>query len=130
MPGLRGASLTPSLTQVDAVAKQVDRQALSVSANWLWNFFVVMITPTLIENLAWKGYLVFMCLNLSFVPVCPPSFPCCLDRWLMTQIVYFFYPETANLTLEEIDYLFMDRRSRPGSVQEVREDVVKDDSLS
>lgn len=28
-----------------------------------------MITPTLIENLAWKGYLIFMCLNLVFVPV-------------------------------------------------------------
>ena len=25
------------------------------------------------------------------------------------QIVYFFYPETANLTLEEIDFLFTDR---------------------
>ncbi|CAG8939573.1 unnamed protein product [Penicillium salamii] len=66
-------------------------QAIGVSANWLWNFFVVMITPTLIEDLAWKGYLIFMCLNLVFVP-----------------IVYFFYPETANLTLEEIDFLFTD----------------------
>ena len=24
------------------------------------------------------------------------------------QIVYYFYPETANLTLEQIDYLFID----------------------
>jgi hypothetical protein len=46
-----------------------DSQAIGISANWLWNFFVVMITPTLIQNLAWKGYLIFMCLNLSFVPV-------------------------------------------------------------
>lgn len=30
-----------------------------------------------------------MCTNLAFVP-----------------LVYFCYPETANLTLEEIDYLF------------------------
>ena len=30
-----------------------------------------MITPTLIQNLAWKGYLIFMCLNLVFVPVRP-----------------------------------------------------------
>ncbi|OOQ81535.1 hexose carrier protein [Penicillium brasilianum] len=71
-------------------------QAIGISANWLWNFFVVMITPTLIENLAWKGYLIFMCLNLAFVP-----------------IVYFLYPETANLTLEEIDFLFTDRARRP-----------------
>ncbi|KAJ5390444.1 uncharacterized protein N7496_001512 [Penicillium cataractarum] len=72
------------------------KQAIGISANWLWNFFVVMITPTLIENLAWKGYLIFMCLNLAFVP-----------------IVYFFYPETANLTLEEIDFLFTDRARHP-----------------
>ncbi|KAJ5749189.1 uncharacterized protein N7511_010885 [Penicillium nucicola] len=71
-------------------------QAIGISANWLWNFFVVMITPTLIQDLAWKGYLIFMCLNLIFVP-----------------IIYFFYPETANLTLEEIDFLFTDRARYP-----------------
>lgn len=63
--------------------------AVGISANWLWNFFVVMITPTLITKLAWKGYLIFMALNFAFVP-----------------LVYFCYPETANLTLEEMDYLF------------------------
>ncbi|KAL5434728.1 hypothetical protein PMIN06_011303 [Paraphaeosphaeria minitans] len=63
--------------------------AVGISANWIWNFFVVMITPTLLNNLEWKGYLIFMCLNFSFVP-----------------LVYFCYPETSNLTLEEIDWLF------------------------
>ncbi|KAF1976908.1 putative Myo-inositol transporter 1 [Bimuria novae-zelandiae CBS 107.79] len=43
--------------------------AVGISANWLWNFFVVMITPTLLNNLEWKGYLIFMCLNFSFVPL-------------------------------------------------------------
>ncbi|KAE8350653.1 general substrate transporter [Aspergillus coremiiformis] len=65
-------------------------QALGVSANWLWNFFVALIGPILINDLAWKGYLIFMCFNLAFVP-----------------LLYFFYPETANLNLEEIDSLFM-----------------------
>lgn len=50
-----------------------------------------MITPTLLTNLAWKGYLIFMCLNFAFVP-----------------LVYFCYPETTNLTLEEIDWLFLE----------------------
>lgn len=50
-----------------------------------------MITPILLNRLAWKGYLVFMCTNFAFVP-----------------LVYFCYPETANLTLEEIDYIFSD----------------------
>ncbi|OAL22877.1 hypothetical protein AYO22_06785 [Fonsecaea multimorphosa] len=71
---------------------RVRGQAIGISANWFWNFIVVMITPTLISNLAWKGYLIFMCLNFAFVP-----------------LVYFCYPETANLTLEEIDFLFTDR---------------------
>ncbi|KAL9094264.1 MAG: hypothetical protein Q9165_003404 [Trypethelium subeluteriae] len=63
--------------------------AIGISSNWTWNFFVVMITPTLIANLKWKGYLIFMCLNFAFIP-----------------LVYFCYPETANLTLEEIDHLY------------------------
>lgn len=50
-----------------------------------------MITPILLNRLAWKGYLVFMATNFLFVP-----------------LVYFCYPETANLTLEEIDYIFAD----------------------
>ena len=49
-----------------------------------------MITPVIINRLKWKAYLTFMCTNFAFVP-----------------LVYFCYPETANLTLEEIDYLFI-----------------------
>ncbi|PYH93646.1 sugar transporter [Aspergillus ellipticus CBS 707.79] len=71
-------------------------QAIGISANWLWNFFVAMIAPTLIQDLAWKGYLIFVCFNLAFVP-----------------LIYFYYPETANLTLEEIDSLFMGGQPRP-----------------
>lgn len=48
-----------------------------------------MITPVIISHLQWKAYLIFMCTNLAFIP-----------------LIYFFYPETANLTLEEIDYLY------------------------
>ncbi|KAI1851200.1 hypothetical protein JX266_003275 [Neoarthrinium moseri] len=73
--------------------------AVGVSSNWLWNFFVVMITPTLINNLMWKGYLIFMALNFAFIP-----------------LVYFCYPETSNLTLEEIDWLFLE----PGAVKRSR----------
>lgn len=51
-----------------------------------------MVTPTLLTNLAWKGYLIFMCLNFAFVP-----------------LVYFCYPETTNLSLEEIDWLFLEK---------------------
>ena len=71
--------------------------AVGISANWIWNFVVVMITPTLLTNLKWKGYLIFMCLNFAFVP-----------------LVYFVYPETSNLTLEDIDYLFTKESEHKG----------------
>jgi hypothetical protein len=61
-----------------------------------------MVTPTLLSSLAWKGYLIFMALNFAFIPLI-----------VCTQICY---PETANLTLEEVDWLFYEgdvvKRSR------------------
>lgn len=56
----------PEILPLHARAKG---SAIGVSSNWLWNFFVVMITPTLINNLKWKGYLLFMALNFSFIPL-------------------------------------------------------------
>ncbi|KAK9428528.1 general substrate transporter [Lipomyces doorenjongii] len=70
--------------------------ATAISCNWICNFFIVMITPTLISQLQWKAYLIFMCLNLAFIP-----------------LLYFFYPETANLTLEEIDLLYAEPGTSP-----------------
>ncbi|EXL60717.1 hypothetical protein FOCG_00010 [Fusarium oxysporum f. sp. radicis-lycopersici 26381] len=64
--------------------------SIGISSNWMWNFVVVMITPTIIDKLQWKAYLIFMCTNFAFIP-----------------LVYFCYPETTNLTLEEVDYLFV-----------------------
>jgi hypothetical protein len=55
----------------------------------LWNFFIVMITPVLIKQISWGTYLLFGALNACFIP-----------------IIYFFYPETAGRSLEEIDLIF------------------------
>lgn len=63
--------------------------AIGISSNWLWNFTVVMITPVIINRLQWKAYLIFMITNFLFVPV-----------------FYFFFPETSNLRLEDIDLIF------------------------
>lgn len=49
----------------------------------------VMITPILIDGLAWKTYIIFMATNIVFIP-----------------IIYLFFPETSNLALEEVDYIF------------------------
>lgn len=63
--------------------------AIGVSSNWLWNFTVVMITPVIINRIQWKAYLIFMITNFLFIP-----------------IIYFYYPETSNLRLEDIDLIF------------------------
>lgn len=64
--------------------------SISVSAHWLWNFFIVMISPVLISRIGWRTYLIFMVLLALFIPV-----------------IYFYYPETSNLSLEDIDLIFL-----------------------
>lgn len=76
----------PEILPLDARSRGT---AIGISSNWIWNFAVVMITPVIINRLQWKAYLIFMATNLSFVP-----------------IFYFFYPETSNLRLEDIDQIF------------------------
>ncbi|EXJ73621.1 uncharacterized protein A1O5_03383 [Cladophialophora psammophila CBS 110553] len=63
--------------------------ATSTSANWIFNFLVVMITPVSFSSIKWKTYLVFAVINAAMVPV-----------------VYVFYPETAYRSLEEMDTIF------------------------
>ncbi|KAK1658669.1 hypothetical protein BDP55DRAFT_758300 [Colletotrichum godetiae] len=63
--------------------------AVRFNSNWLWNFLVVMITPVIINQLQWKAYLIFVITNFLIVP-----------------IIYFFYPETSNFRLEDIDEFF------------------------
>ncbi|KAH8732018.1 general substrate transporter [Phaeosphaeriaceae sp. PMI808] len=50
---------------------------------------LVEVTPPGIENLHWRFYIIWTIFNFSFIP-----------------IVYFFYPETAGRTLEDIDRIF------------------------
>ncbi|PKX97351.1 putative MFS monosaccharide transporter [Aspergillus novofumigatus IBT 16806] len=63
--------------------------AISTCNNWLFNFTVVMITPVMIEHIGWGTYLFFAAWNAVFIPV-----------------IWFFYPETAGRSLEEIDLIF------------------------
>ena len=82
LPWLYPAELSPIKTRAKA-------NAVSTCSNWLFNFTVVMITPVMVDRIQWGTYLFFAALNASFIPV-----------------IYFFYPETANRSLEEIDLIF------------------------
>ena len=86
----------------------------------MWNFCIVMITPTLINRIGSYTYIIFTLLLAAFVPmyVSPLThfnLPPTSDARTTTHqhrpnlfcSVYFCYPETSNLSLEEIDNLFL-----------------------
>ncbi|KAH8426381.1 sugar porter family MFS transporter [Aspergillus melleus] len=63
--------------------------ALSTSANWIFNFMVVMITPVAFDSIGYKTYIIFAVINAFMFP-----------------FVYFFFPETRYRSLEEMDNIF------------------------
>ncbi|KAH9828332.1 sugar transporter STL1-like [Teratosphaeria destructans] len=82
LPWLYPAEINPIKTRAKA-------NAVSTISNWLWNFTVVMFTPPFTSASPYGCYLFFALCNALFVPV-----------------IYFFYPETAGRSLEEIDLIF------------------------
>ncbi|KAF9265000.1 general substrate transporter [Marasmius fiardii PR-910] len=63
--------------------------ALSTASNWTFNFMVVMVTGPAFENIDYGTYIIFAVLNAFIVPV-----------------VFFFFPETAGRSLEDMDIIF------------------------
>ncbi|KAF6841018.1 sugar transporter [Colletotrichum musicola] len=78
-------------TEINSLSMRTKGAALGTATNWIVNFAVVEVTPPGIAGLGWRFYIIWTVLNLSFVPV-----------------VYFFYPETAGRTLEDVDRFFAD----------------------
>jgi hypothetical protein len=66
-----------------------------------------MVTPTMIANITWKAYFVFMaCVSDA------PKFGLENLQLIQTELCFraydfFLFPETKGLSLEEIDYLFL-----------------------
>ncbi|KIY00818.1 uncharacterized protein Z520_03484 [Fonsecaea multimorphosa CBS 102226] len=73
-------------TEINSLPMRTKGAALGTATNWIFNFMVVEITPIGIQNLQWKFYIIWTILNASFVP-----------------LIYLFYPETADRSLEDID---------------------------
>lgn len=63
--------------------------SLAMSTNWICNYAVVQATLPGIEKLGYKFWVIWAVICFSFI-----------------LITYFFYPETANRTLEDIDRFF------------------------
>ncbi|KAK9779846.1 putative General substrate transporter [Seiridium cardinale] len=72
--------------------------AIATTGNWIFNFMVVMVTPVAFANIHWRTYVVFAVINAFIVPC-----------------VYFFYPETAGRSLEEMDEIFHDVHGPKGA---------------
>ena len=62
---------------------------ISTAVSWLFNFLVVEVTPIAFTTIGYRYFIVYAVINASCFPV-----------------VYFFYPETAGRSLEEIDEIF------------------------
>ncbi|KAF2832636.1 general substrate transporter [Ophiobolus disseminans] len=76
--------------------------AISTAANWICNYIIVQITPSAISNIGWRTYIIFAVLNALWVP-----------------IIFFFFPETKGLELEDVDRLFSGEASRVDLVEKV-----------
>jgi hypothetical protein len=66
---------------------------------------VVMITPVAFANIGYQTYIIFAVINLAIVPS-----------------VYFFFPETAGRSLEEMDEIFH-KTTTPFDVVKVAHDM-------
>ncbi|EUC38157.1 hypothetical protein COCCADRAFT_57611, partial [Bipolaris zeicola 26-R-13] len=88
------------LYQVEIVPLRIRGPAngLSTSANWLLNFVVVFITPIAFQRISYRTWIIFAVTNFAIIP-----------------LVYFFYPETAFRSLEEVDVIFQLADDAPGN---------------
>jgi hypothetical protein len=81
-------------TEINALEMRTKGASLAMATNWIMNYMVAEVTPSGIANLGWRFWIIWAVLCASFVP-----------------ITFFFYPETANRSLEDIDRFF---ESKPG----------------
>ncbi|BGP40963.1 hypothetical protein JCM10450v2_004968 [Rhodotorula kratochvilovae] len=77
--------------EIMPLATRAAGASLSSMSNWVFNFVVVMVSPPALASIQGRYYIVYAILNALLVPM-----------------LYFLYPETARLSLEEIDALFAD----------------------
>ncbi|KAK8850689.1 hypothetical protein IAR55_004609 [Kwoniella newhampshirensis] len=75
--------------ELNSMAVRTQANAVSTMVNWLFNFTVVQVLPTMTASIGAYTFLFFACINISFLP-----------------FIYLFYPETTGRTLEELDVIF------------------------
>ncbi|CRG86234.1 Sugar transporter STL1 [Talaromyces islandicus] len=87
--GMKAASATIAFFFVYYIASLPMRTkgaAVATATNWITTFVIVEITPIGIQNIGWRFWIVWTIFNAAPLP-----------------LIYFFYPESANRTLEDLD---------------------------
>lgn len=67
---------------------------LSTAVSWIFNFLVAEVTPVAFTDIGYKYFIVYCAINAAIVPT-----------------IYFFFPETAGRSLEELDEIFASSKS-------------------
>lgn len=75
--------------EITPLAIRAQANGISTSANWLFNFMVVMVTPVMFYNIGYQTYVVFAVLN-----------------FVILVVTFFIFPETAGRSLEEMSAIF------------------------
>lgn len=75
--------------EITPLAIRAQANGISTSANWIFNFLVVMVTPIMFESIGFRTYVVFAVFNFAI---------------LVTT--FFIFPETAGRSLEEMSAIF------------------------
>ncbi|OJD33744.1 general substrate transporter [Diplodia corticola] len=73
-------------TEISSSPMRTKAVAVATATDWITNFVVVEIAPIGIQSLGWRFWIVWTVFNAAFLPV-----------------IYLFYPETANRSLEDLD---------------------------
>lgn len=71
---------------------RTEMTSLSTGATWLSNFLVAELTPVGFDNIGYRYFIIYACINL----------------FLIFPSVYLFFPETKGRHLEQIDHIFID----------------------
>ena len=76
----------------------------------LHSFMVAEVTPTAFSTLGWRYYLVFGCTNVFLIVPCKLLEHLLVNDLTRLAAVYFFFPETNGLHLEEVDQIFRESK--------------------
>lgn len=75
--------------ELNSMPVRTHANAVSTMTNWICNFLVVQVLPTMTASINSWTFFLFAMANVIFLP-----------------FIYFFYPETSGRSLEEFDVLY------------------------